>query len=622
MTEERLVTEVPSSLKQLARLVVRGFYTIEDALIVDMLVRNPCMKEDDICELLKFERKMLRARIATLKNDKFIQVRLKMETGADGKAQKVNYYFINYKTFVNVVKYKLDLMRKRMETEERDATSRASFKCPSCGKTFTDLEADQLYDMMTQEFRCTFCSQVVEEDQSALPKKDSRLLLAKYNEQLEPLYQLLRAVEGIKLAPEILEPEPVDINTIRGLNTKQSLLRPGNEQWSGEATRSGGLAVEETRVDVTIGEASRAAPARKERPVWMVESTVSSGEQSEAAAAEAALEKAASSAAAAKASSKGADDIMSVLLQHEKQNTGTYMMEQSADSAGGEQRRSSQALEASSAAAAKTSSKGADDIMSVLLQHEKQNTGTYMMEQAADSAGGEQCRSSQGQQQGRRRHHVRAAAARETEHSCQMGEQCRSSQGQQQERRRHHVRAAAARETEHRYLYMMEQAADSAGGEQCRSSQGQQQGRRRHHVRAAAARETEHSKQQTALEASSAAAAKASSKGADDIMSVLLQHEKQNTDNSAANALKAEPDSSDDSDAESKDPFKLKTDVEAIPEMESSSSESEDGAPSVLVAGARVALPAVDDAAIARMTPQEKEAYIQLYQDYYSHILD
>lgn len=42
MTEDRLVTEVPSSLKQLARLVVRGFYSIEDALIIDMLVRNPC----------------------------------------------------------------------------------------------------------------------------------------------------------------------------------------------------------------------------------------------------------------------------------------------------------------------------------------------------------------------------------------------------------------------------------------------------------------------------------------------------------------------------------------------------------------------------------------------------
>lgn len=60
------------------------------------------MKEDDICELLKFERKMLRARISTLRNDKFIQVRLKMETGSDGKAQKVNYYFINYKVKQNI----------------------------------------------------------------------------------------------------------------------------------------------------------------------------------------------------------------------------------------------------------------------------------------------------------------------------------------------------------------------------------------------------------------------------------------------------------------------------------------------------------------------------------------
>ncbi|XP_049865936.1 general transcription factor IIE subunit 1 [Pectinophora gossypiella] len=417
MTEERLVTEVPSSLKHLARLVVRGFYTIEDALIVDMLVRNPCMKEDDICELLKFERKMLRARIATLKNDKFIQVRLKMETGPDGKAQKVNYYFINYKTFVNVVKYKLDLMRKRMETEERDATSRASFKCPACGKTFTDLEADQLYDMMTQEFRCTFCNQVVEEDQSALPKKDSRLLLAKYNEQLEPLYILLREVEGIKLAPEILEPEPVDINTIRGLTSKQPLARPSGEQWSGEATRNMGLAVEETRVDVTIGETDTnadAAAQRKERPVWMVESTIVTNDQNEnAQSADAALEKAASNASNAKVAGKEKND----------------------------------------------------DIMSVLLAHEKQNTGT-----------------------------------------------------------------------------------------------------------------------------------------------------------SATNALKDE--SSDSSDNESKDPYKLKDELPAVAEMESEDSDSDDNAPTVMVNGKAVPLTSIDDDVIAQMTPAEKETYIQVYQEYYSHMYD
>ncbi|KAK0086271.1 hypothetical protein PV325_003470 [Microctonus aethiopoides] len=361
VVEERLVTEVPSSLKQLARLVVRGFYSIEDALIVDMLVRNPCMKEDDICELLKFERKMLRARIATLRNDKFIQVRLKMETGSDGKAQKVNYYFINYKTFVNVVKYKLDLMRKRLETEERDATSRASFKCTNCLKTFTDLEADQLFDMITGEFRCTFCREIVEEDQSALPKKDSRLLLAKFNEQLEPLYILLREVEGIKLSPEILEPEPVDINTIRGLDSRKvGGLRGPNEQWSGEATRSSGFAVEDTRVDVTIGDeiTDDSATRRKERPIWMMESTVmnDNSEVDVGSTQNSILDKAAATATTTTTSSnhKQGEDIMSVLLAHEKKG-GTnnananavkaVLPQESSDSSDNEEAKDMQAID-------------------------------------------------------------------------------------------------------------------------------------------------------------------------------------------------------------------------------------------------------------------------------------
>ncbi|EDV97075.1 general transcription factor IIE subunit 1 [Drosophila grimshawi] len=322
-TEVRYVTEVPSSLKQLARLVVRGFYSQEDALIIDMLVRNPCMKEDDIGELLRFEKKQLRARITTLRTDKFIQIRLKMETGPDGKAQKVNYYFINYKTFVNVVKYKLDLMRKRMETEERDATSRASFKCSACGKTFTDLEADQLFDVATCEFRCTYCGSSVEEDSAAMPKKDSRLMLAHFNEQLQPLYDLLREVEGIKLAPEVLEPEPVDIDTIRGL-TKPNALRPDGMQWSGEATRNQGFAVEEARVDVTIGgdeDSSDALIERKSRPIWMTESTViTDGDAGDGSATNDGDRPAGGgTSGGGHRNRKENEDIMSVLLQHEKQ---------------------------------------------------------------------------------------------------------------------------------------------------------------------------------------------------------------------------------------------------------------------------------------------------------------
>ncbi len=215
LNEPELLTEVPETLKRLVRYIARGFYSMEHAIIIDMLVHHPCIKEDDLCELIKFERKPLRALVNTLKSDRFIKVRIRVETSQEGKQTHHNYYFINYSSFVNVVKYKLDHMRRKIEMEERESTSRASFKCPNCVKTFTDLEADQLFDFQTGTFRCTYCGSEVEEEQSAVPRTDARTLMVKFNEQMEPLFGLLREVEDIKLAPSILEPEPVDIKHTR-----------------------------------------------------------------------------------------------------------------------------------------------------------------------------------------------------------------------------------------------------------------------------------------------------------------------------------------------------------------------------------------------------------------------
>mgnify|MGYP001260500505 FL=1 len=36
-------------------------------------------------------------------------------------------------------------------------------------------------------------------------------MLATFNEQMERLFDLLRVVEDIRLSPEVLEPDPVDI---------------------------------------------------------------------------------------------------------------------------------------------------------------------------------------------------------------------------------------------------------------------------------------------------------------------------------------------------------------------------------------------------------------------------
>ncbi|XP_055491278.1 general transcription factor IIE subunit 1-like [Leucoraja erinacea] len=149
MEGQKVITEIPAALKRLAKYIVRGFYGVEYFLTLNILVHYPCVKEDDIQQLLKFEKKQLRAVLNTLKSDKFIKSHIRVVTSPDGKSSRHNYYHINYKLLVDVVKYKLDVMRRKIENDERNSTTRSSFKCLVCFSTFTDLEVNHLFDPCT-----------------------------------------------------------------------------------------------------------------------------------------------------------------------------------------------------------------------------------------------------------------------------------------------------------------------------------------------------------------------------------------------------------------------------------------------------------------------------------------
>lgn len=57
-------------------------------------------------------------------------------------------------------------------------------------------------------------------------------------------------------------------------------------------------------------------------------------------------------------------------------------------------------------------------------------------------------------------------------------------------------------------------------------------------------------------------------------------------------------------------------------DVEVMSSDEDDSAPMVQVAGKSVPVTSVNDALIAQMTQSEKEAYIQAYQEYYASLYD
>nr|CAB3251285.1 general transcription factor IIE subunit 1-like [Phallusia mammillata] len=274
-----VLREVPDALQRLVRCTVRGFYGIEHALTVDVLVRNACVKEEDIQELLKFDKKQLRTVINQLKNDKFLKSRAYVETQDDGKVTRHYYYYINYRSIANVIKYKLHHMHKRIETMERDTTNRPSFKCPTCLNTYSDLEVNQLVDPMFGTLNCTFCKTEVLEDKEAHQEQDLRVSQAKFNEQMEPVYKLLREVENITLSEDVLEPKPTHIPHLHpnGPRSSKGQKHKDMEHWStGKTTVDFG---HEQAVVIDMGE-KKVEHVAKEVPQWMIESTVTSSAMS------------------------------------------------------------------------------------------------------------------------------------------------------------------------------------------------------------------------------------------------------------------------------------------------------------------------------------------------------
>jgi len=260
---------VPANLKTLIRMIMRAFYGFELFLCMEMLMVYPCIREEDLADLLRMDLKHVHQHLVNLKREKFINERSIMETSPDGRQSKHSYFYINYKMMVNVIKYKLDKIRIQIESEEKQCTSRANFKCTNCSKTYSDLDTKDIFLTMT----CLFCGSEVEEDISCLPNRSSRNLLAKFNTQMEIVFELLSRVEHIRLADDILRPEPVDMTHVieRMMNTPNSanaaVVNPnagktgkagmvkfdamGMAKWSGDKTRNTDL-LGQTRISINF----------------------------------------------------------------------------------------------------------------------------------------------------------------------------------------------------------------------------------------------------------------------------------------------------------------------------------------------------------------------------------
>ncbi|KAH7729279.1 TFIIE alpha subunit family protein [Aphelenchoides avenae] len=266
--KNNIVSEIPETLKRLTLMLTKAFYGPEHYLVVDYVQRSTIIREERLREMLRVETRYLRQLLQPLKVDKFVKERIVAEE-VEGRQRKVAYLFVNYKSLLNVTKYKIDHMRQKLEVREKDDVHKASYRCSgeNCGMHYDAMDIGKIYDPFTQEMRCWQCTNVVLPDEQAGPTEETRSSLAKFNEQMAGIFTILRNLDGIRFARHILEPPISSVAESSDQGETRKVLQVGERAFSTAGRTRTDLY--SSGITVSIGEGVSASTEAKPVVPWL-----------------------------------------------------------------------------------------------------------------------------------------------------------------------------------------------------------------------------------------------------------------------------------------------------------------------------------------------------------------
>ncbi|TRM63736.1 TFIIE alpha subunit-domain-containing protein [Schizophyllum amplum] len=277
-------SEIQRVLKRLVQYVARTFYEPKHIVMMDLLVRNPVVKDDELAGMMDMKLKDVQKIAADLANASLIKMfrQNELKDGAQ-RASPKTYYYIDYIHFCNVVKWRVWRMQKKIDSSTRNELENKGYLCTQCGQTYTALEVDKVLDFLTGELICDACKGPVVEHEGA-GAEGGNTRLQRFNQQIHLITSGLRRVDeagrlpGFDVAAHV---KAAHVDTARGKNEDSSGLRIAGSSGAGAQDAAVGIVLADAG-DEAARRAARdaAADARRQQnalPAWHLRSTVSGG---------------------------------------------------------------------------------------------------------------------------------------------------------------------------------------------------------------------------------------------------------------------------------------------------------------------------------------------------------
>ncbi|KAF9438848.1 hypothetical protein BGZ76_003873 [Entomortierella beljakovae] len=185
-------------LDQLVYRVCRAFYEPRYIVVMDVINKLKQVKDEELAAALKLNKREIHKICGKLKEDRLIKDLTKLEARKPDQRPIPNtYYYLDYKLFVDVVKYKIHRMAKELESAmDKKEAIHAGLHCPACLNYYALVDVTSHYDAENQRFLCPNDNYPLDEEKTEDDEQGQEMRTKLY-ENTKPIVDLLKLTDNI-----------------------------------------------------------------------------------------------------------------------------------------------------------------------------------------------------------------------------------------------------------------------------------------------------------------------------------------------------------------------------------------------------------------------------------------
>ncbi|KTW29231.1 hypothetical protein T552_01187 [Pneumocystis carinii B80] len=279
-------------LKVIHRLIRRvgcAFYEVKDRILLDALLKHSTLRDDHLSMIMDMQLKEVRRICGGLKENRMIdEYHSRMDT-REGYSRPFGrtYYYINYRTTIDVIKWKIHKLVKTVGDRMRKDFDTKGYICQVCMRQYTSLDAVSLVSPDAMNFLCMDCGAVLDDNEENYEVKDDQERLSRLMSQMSKIISSLKEVDEIVVpentfiiaianaippdldsipSSEYLEPAP--INTV----TTSTVFQPTTPEPS--ILIDFDMELKSMTKDFGKKEKQVFSPAENDLPIWHSQSTI------------------------------------------------------------------------------------------------------------------------------------------------------------------------------------------------------------------------------------------------------------------------------------------------------------------------------------------------------------